>query len=163
LGVGKRVFHAGRSPQTAPPARTRPSIASTPAGKCRLKCLCHLAAVDYHVKSFPKKAIVVVDYAAKNGQYEFCRVLKHAPKVEKQFGTSKPPVRISRLLDETPIKAEGQWKYLYRLLAKATVDFLMAHRRQDHNAAHGSLKKRCAVTAPERTSVRKKITALPNA
>ena len=49
-----------------------------------------------------------MDWAGKNCQYGFCRTLKHAPMLEKQFGTRKWPVRMSWLLDETPVKAEGQ-------------------------------------------------------
>jgi putative transposase len=43
-------------------------------------------------------------------------------------------------LDETSIKVQGLWKYLYRAVEKATIDILLAARRH-HKAAHYSLEK----------------------
>lgn len=60
-------------------------------------------------------------------------VQKFAPKLEAAFrrSGSKRPVGKSWRMDETYIKVNGQWKYLYRAVDKAgqSVDFLLtAHR-----------------------------------
>jgi transposase-like protein len=60
-------------------------------------------------------------------------IQKFAPQLEAEFRRSgnKRPVGTSWRMDETYIKVNGQWKYLYRAVDKAgqTVDFLLtAHR-----------------------------------
>jgi putative transposase len=57
--------------------------------------------------------------------------LKLLPVMEKLFRRRKRPVGKSWRMDETYIKINGQWRYLYRAVDKdgATVDFLSrAHR-----------------------------------
>ncbi|WP_116610126.1 IS6 family transposase [Paraburkholderia unamae] len=57
--------------------------------------------------------------------------LKLLPVLEKAFRRHKRPVGKSWRVDETYIKVNGQWKYLYRAVDKAgnTIDFLLrAHR-----------------------------------
>ena len=57
--------------------------------------------------------------------------LKLLPVMEKLFRRRKRPVGKSWRMDETYIKINGQWRYLYRAVDKdgATVDFLLrAHR-----------------------------------
>ena len=57
--------------------------------------------------------------------------LKLLPVREKAFRRHKRPVGSSWRVDETYIKVNGQWKYLYRAVDKAgnTIDFLLrAHR-----------------------------------
>lgn len=51
--------------------------------------------------------------------------------LEKVFRRHKRPVGESWRMDETYIKVNGQWKYLYRAVDKAgkTVDFLLTARR----------------------------------
>jgi transposase-like protein len=65
-------------------------------------------------------------------------VQKFAPQLEAEFRRSgnKRPVGTSWRMDETYIKVNGQWKYLYRAVDKEgqTVDFLLAARR-DKKAA----------------------------
>jgi putative transposase len=58
-------------------------------------------------------------------------VIKLVPLFEKSFRQHKRPVGKSWRMDETYIKVQGQWKYLYRAVDKDgdTVDFLFrAHR-----------------------------------
>ncbi|WP_184040407.1 IS6 family transposase [Paraburkholderia sp. Cpub6] len=58
-------------------------------------------------------------------------VIKLVPLFDKAFRQHKRPIGKSWRMDETYIKAGGQWKYLYRAVDKAgnTVDFLLrAHR-----------------------------------
>src|ERR1700676_3467947 len=54
-------------------------------------------------------------------------VLKYVPLLEARFRTRKRPVGSSWRLDETYVKVQGVWKYLYRAVDKAgaTVDFLL--------------------------------------
>jgi putative transposase len=71
-------------------------------------------------------------------------VQKFAPKLEAVFrrSGSKRPVGTSWRMDETYIKVNGQWKYLYRAVDKAgqSVDFLLtAHR--DKKAARRFFNK----------------------
>jgi len=71
-------------------------------------------------------------------------VQKFTPKLEAAFrrSGSKRPVGKSWRMDETYIKINGQWKYLYRAVDKAgqSVDFLLtAHR--DKKAALRFFKK----------------------
>ncbi|MFC7632877.1 IS6 family transposase [Paraburkholderia humisilvae] len=71
--------------------------------------------------------------------------LKLLPVLEKAFGHHKRPVGRSWRVDETCIKVEGQWKYLYRAVDKAgnTIDFLLpAHR--DKTAARRYFEKSIA-------------------
>ncbi|MGF6604991.1 transposase-like protein, partial [Paraburkholderia sp. GAS448] len=68
--------------------------------------------------------------------------LKLLPVLEKAFRSHKRPVGKSWRVDETYIKVNGQWKYLYRAVDKAgnTIDFLLrAHR--DKTAARGGISK----------------------
>jgi putative transposase len=60
--------------------------------------------------------------------------LKLLPVLEKTFGGRKRPVGKSWRMDETYIKVNGEWKYLYRAVDKAgnTIDFLLrAHRNKN--------------------------------
>jgi transposase-like protein len=57
--------------------------------------------------------------------------MKLSPVLEKAFRCRKRPVGKTWRMDETYIKVNGQWKYLYHAVDKAgnTVDFLLrAHR-----------------------------------
>jgi transposase-like protein len=70
-------------------------------------------------------------------------VQKFTPQLEATFRNGKKrPVGKSWRMDETYIKINGQWRYLYRAVDKAgqTIDFLLtAHR--DKKAALRFLKK----------------------
>ena len=57
--------------------------------------------------------------------------IKFLPLLEKVFRKRKRAVGASWRMDETYIKVNGQWKYLYRAVDKegATIDFLLRARR----------------------------------
>lgn len=83
--------------------------------------------------------------------------LKLLPLLEKTFRRHKRPVGKSWRMDETYIKVNGQWKYLYRAVDKEghTVDFLLcAHR--DTAAACRYFEKAIAQNgAPETVTIDK--------
>ena len=69
-------------------------------------------------------------------------VVKHSPQLEEVFHHRKHPVWRSWRMDETYIRVNGQWRYLYRAVDKTgqTIDFLLTeHRNQE--AALQFLKK----------------------
>ena len=57
--------------------------------------------------------------------------IRFLPLLEKVFRQHKRSVGVSWRLDETFIKVEGDWKYLYRAVDKQgkTVDFLLTAQR----------------------------------
>ncbi|MGF6960538.1 putative transposase [Paraburkholderia youngii] len=83
--------------------------------------------------------------------------LKLLPVLEKTFRSRKRPVGKSWRVDETYIKVNGQWKYLYRAVDKAgnTIDFLLrAHR--DKTAARRYFEKSIALNGePETVTIDK--------
>ncbi|TAM06217.1 MAG: IS6 family transposase [Paraburkholderia sp.] len=83
--------------------------------------------------------------------------LKPLPVLEKTFRRRKRPVGKSWRVDETYIRVNGQWKYLYRAVDKAgnTIDFLLrAHR--DKTAARRYFEKSIAQNgAPETVTIDK--------
>lgn len=83
--------------------------------------------------------------------------LKLLPVLEKAFRRHKLPVGKSWRVDETYIKVNGQWKYLYRAVDKAgnTIDFLLrAHR--DKTAARRYFEKSIALNGePETVTIDK--------
>jgi transposase-like protein len=83
--------------------------------------------------------------------------LKLLPVLEKAFRRHKRPVGSSWRADETYIKVNGQWKYLYRAVDKAgnTIDFLLrAHR--DKTAARRYFEKSIAQNGePETVTIDK--------
>jgi transposase-like protein len=83
--------------------------------------------------------------------------IKLLPVLEKAFRRHKRPVGKSWRVDETYIKVNGQWKYLYRAVDKAgkTIDFLLrAHR--DKTAAQRYFEKSIAQNCePETVTIDK--------
>ncbi|MEM5388122.1 IS6 family transposase [Paraburkholderia phymatum] len=83
--------------------------------------------------------------------------LKLLPVLEKAFRRHKRAVGKSWRVDETYIKVNGHWKYLYRAVDKAgnTVDFLLrAHR--DKTAARRYFEKSIALNGePETVTIDK--------
>ena len=69
-------------------------------------------------------------------------VLKYAPLLDQEFRARKRQVGCSWRMDETYVKVNGIWKYLYRAVDKAgaTVDFLLTAKR-DRKAALRFLRK----------------------
>ena len=57
--------------------------------------------------------------------------IRFLPLLEKVFRKHKRPVGISWRMDETYIKVQGKWKYLYRAVDKEgdTIDFLLHSSR----------------------------------
>jgi hypothetical protein len=66
---------------------------------------------------------------------------RYLPEFEKRWSRFARPVRGSWRMDETYIKVDGRWVYLYRAVDKAgrTVDFLLS-RNRDVNAAKSFLR-----------------------
>ena len=69
-------------------------------------------------------------------------VTKFMPLLEDRFRKRKKPVNGSWRMDETYIKVNGKWVYLYRAVDKYgdTIDFLLRHNR-DTQAAKSFFKK----------------------
>ena len=82
-------------------------------------------------------------------------VIKLVPLFEKAFGQHKRAVGRNWRMDETYIKARGQWKYQYRAVDKAgdTVDFLFRARRDKAAAQRYSEKAIDQNGAPETVTV----------
>jgi transposase-like protein len=68
--------------------------------------------------------------------------IRFLPLLEKIFRKHKRPVGLSWRMDETYIKVNGHWKYLYRAVDKEgdTIDFLLRAKR-DKPAAMAFFKK----------------------
>ena len=83
---------------------------------------------------------VVVDHATIQRW-----VFKFTPMIDINFRKRKRGVGLRWRLDETYIKVNGKWCYLYRAVDKEgkTIDFLLTHRRKKR-AAHRFLKKAIA-------------------
>ena len=62
--------------------------------------------------------------------------IRFLPRLEKMFRKHARPAGVSWRMNETYIKVNGQWKYLYRAVDKAgeTIDFLLTAKR-DKKAA----------------------------
>src|SRR5256886_290942 len=90
-----------------------------------------------HVEELMLERGVHVDHSTINRW-----VVKYSPQLEEAFHRRKRPVWISWRMDETYIKVEGQWYYLYRAVDKhgQTIDFLLTEHR-DTEAALRFLKK----------------------
>src|SRR6195952_4473270 len=80
---------------------------------------------------------VEVDHATLNRW-----VLKYVLLLERAFRARKQPAGLSWRMDETYVRVQDAWKYLYRAVDKsgATVDFLLTARR-DRKAALRFLRK----------------------
>ena len=69
-------------------------------------------------------------------------VIRFASLLEGRFRSRKKAVNVSWRMDETYIKVNGQWTYLYRAVDRygATIDFLLRKKR-DKQAAKSFFKK----------------------
>ena len=58
-------------------------------------------------------------------------VIKYSPELEKIFQQKKRPVGLRWRMDETYIKVNGKWKYLYRAVDKEgnTIDYILTAKR----------------------------------
>ena len=90
-----------------------------------------------HVEELMLERGVHVDHSTINRW-----VVKYSPQLEEAFHRRKRPVWVSWRMDETYIKVQGEWKYLYRAVDKygETIDFLLTEHR-DKDAALRFLKK----------------------
>ncbi|MFT7613327.1 MAG: putative transposase [Parvicellaceae bacterium] len=75
-------------------------------------------------------------------------VFKCSPLLDQEFRKHKQPVGGRWRMDETYIKVQGKWRYLYRAIDKQgnTVDFLLTKRRQRMSAQSFLIK---AVALPK--------------
>jgi putative transposase len=81
-----------------------------------------------HVEELIEERGVSVDHATIQHW-----VVKYSPQLEATFHRRKRPVWVSWCMDETQIRAKGQWYYLYCAVDKhaQTIDFLLtAHRNE---------------------------------
>ena len=69
-------------------------------------------------------------------------VMIYAPEIEKKSRKYLRPTNDSMRVDETYIKVNGEWKYLYRAVDSEgnTLDFMLSAKR-DHKAAKRFFKK----------------------
>jgi transposase-like protein len=84
-------------------------------------------------------------------------VVKYVPLLDREFRTRKRQVGGSWRLDETYVKVQGEWKYLYRAVDNggATVDFLLTAKR-DRKAAQRFLRKAIGLHGtPEKITIDK--------
>ena len=90
-----------------------------------------------HIEEMMAERGVVVDHATVHRW-----AIKILPVMAAVFRRRKRPVGMSRRMDETYIKAAGQWKYLYRAVDRDgdTIDFLLRAKR-DHAAARSFLEQ----------------------
>ena len=90
-----------------------------------------------HVEELLEERGVPVDHATIQRW-----VVKYSPLLEEAFHRRKRSVWVSWRMDETYIKVNGQWYYLYRAVDKhgQTIDFLLTEHR-DKEAALQFLKK----------------------
>src|SRR5215467_4062311 len=90
-----------------------------------------------HVEELMLERGVEVDHSTINRW-----VIKYSPHLEEAFHCRKRPVWVSWRMDETYVKVNGEWKYLYRAVDRygQTIDFLLTEQR-DTEAALKFLKK----------------------
>ena len=102
-----------------------------------------------HVEELMEARGVPVDHATIQRW-----VVKDSPQLEEALHRRKRPVWVSWRMDETYIRVNGQWYYLYRAVEKTgqTIDFLLT-RHRDERAA-----KRFLTKAIRRHGVPEKIT-----
>ena len=83
--------------------------------------------------------------------------IKFLPLLERVFRKHKRTVGGSWRMDETYIKVNGQWKYLYRAVDKegATIDFLLRAKRDTAAATRFFEKAMCQNGDPEKVTMDK--------
>src|SRR3954468_7794828 len=84
-----------------------------------------------HLEKMMEERGVAVDHSSINRW-----AIRFLPLLEKVFRKLKQAVGISWRVDETYIKVNGAWKYLYRAVDKRgqTVDFLLTAKRNAASA-----------------------------
>ena len=102
-----------------------------------------------HIEAMMQKRGVFVDHATVHRW-----ALKILPILALVFRRRKRPVGASWRMDETYIKVNGQWKYLYRAVDKVgkTVDFLLTAKRDKKAAMRFFEKAMRANEVPEKAT-----------
>ena len=102
-----------------------------------------------HVEELMEERGVLLDHALIQRW-----VVKYSPLLEEAFHRRKRAVAVSWRMDETYIKINGQWYYLYRAVDKTgqTIDFLLTEPRDEQAA------KRFLTKAIRRNGLPEKIT-----
>jgi putative transposase len=105
-----------------------------------------------HMEEMMQERGVLVDPSSINRW-----AIRFLPLLEKVFRKHKRPVGTSWRMDETYIKVNGQWKYLYRAVDKEgkTVDFLLTARRDQGAALRFFDKAMKASGMPEKVTLDK--------
>ena len=87
-----------------------------------------------------------------------CRAIRFLPLLEKVSRKYKRPVGGSRRMNLTYIKVKGNWKYLYRAVAKQgkTIDFLLTIKRDKTAARRFFGKAMQANDVPEKVTMDKR-------
>ena len=86
-------------------------------------------------------------------------VSTYAPQLDQSFRSRKKPVGSSWRMDETYIKVNGKWVYLYRAVDKAgaTVDFMLSEKR-DRKAVIRFFEKSISSSGlPEKITIDKRV------
>ena len=105
-----------------------------------------------HIEEMMKERGVNVDHSTINRWS--IRILALLEKASRKF---KRPIGVSWRTDETYIKVNGQWKYLYRAVDKAdkTIDFLLTSKRDKKAAMRFFEKAMKANGIPEKVTMDK--------
>jgi len=105
-----------------------------------------------HLEEMMEERGVHVDHSTINRW-----AIRFLPLLEKVLRKHKHPVGLSWRMDETYIKVNGQWKYLYRAVDKAgkTIDFLLTAKRDKKAAMRFFEKAMKANGIPEKVTMDK--------
>lgn len=105
-----------------------------------------------HLEEMMEERGVHVDHSTINRW-----AIRFLPLLEKVLRKLKHPVGLSWRMDETYIKVNGQWKYLYRAVDKAgkTIDFLLTAKRDKKAAMRFFEKAMKANGIPEKVTMDK--------
>jgi len=105
-----------------------------------------------HLEEMMEERGVQVDHSTINRWS-----IRFLPLLEKAFRKYKRPVGVSWRMDETYIKVNGKWKYLYRAVDKAgkTIDFLLTAKRDKEAAMRFFNKAMQANGVPEKVTMDK--------
>jgi len=105
-----------------------------------------------HLEEIMQERGVVVDHSSINRW-----AIRFLPLLEKAFRKHKHAVGTSWRMDETYIKVNGAWKYLYRAVDKQgqTVDFLLTAKRDAAAARRFFEKAMLHNTVPDKVTMDK--------
>src|SRR5436853_2504214 len=103
-----------------------------------------------HVEELMEARGVPVDHATIQRW-----VVKDSPQLEEALHRRKRPVWGSWRMDETYIRVNGQWYYLYRAVEKTgqTIDFLLTRHRDERAAKRFLTKAICRHGVPQKVTI----------